>query len=497
MNPKLPTADGRPPTSPRPRWLNTVWQWFDFRLGLRDALVPILRHPTPRGARWWYVFGSATLTLFVLQIVTGIGLALVYVPSADRAYETLEYLNYDASLGWFLRALHNCSASGMVVMLALHMTQVFLMGAFKYPREMTWLVGIVLLVCTLGMCFSGQVLRGDQDAYWTVGVSAAMAGRVPVVGPWLVRLLLGGETIGGQTLSRFFALHVFIVPAALIFFLVVHLYLVLKQGISAPPVTGRPVDPKTYAAEYEEELKRGEPFFPLAVARDAIFSALTVVVVVAVAAWLGPQGPGEPPDPTLIQAEPRPDWYFLPLFALLALSPPALEALAIFGVPTIALAVLVLVPFVAGKGERSPRRRPVAVLSVLMIYLVVGVLGWEGYRSPWSPDMFAWSGTPVPERIIKQLTPRELAGAAVFQNKTCRNCHALDGKGGQRGPDLTSVATRLTHDELIRQVIQGGGLMPAFGDQLSPAEVEAMVAFLETLKPRGQPPAVSPVAANR
>jgi ubiquinol-cytochrome c reductase cytochrome b subunit len=480
-----------------PRWLNTVYQWIDFRLGLRDALVPLMRHPTPRGARWWYVFGSATLTLFLIQIVTGIGLALVYVPSADQAYETLQYLNYDASLGWFIRALHNCSASGMVIMLVLHMTQVFLMGAFKYPREMTWLVGIVLLACTLAMCFSGQVLRWDQDAYWTVGVSAAMAGRVPVVGPGMVHLLLGGEAVGGQTLSRFFALHVFVVPAALIFFLILHLYLVLKHGISAPPVTGQPVDPMTYAAQYEAELKRGEPFFPMAVARDAIFSALTVVAVVAVSAWLGPQGPGEPPDPTLIQAEPRPDWYFLPLFALLALSPPKLEAFAIFGVPIAAFAVLALVPFVAGKGERSPRRRPVAVLSVLMIYLVVGVLGWEGYRSPWSPRMFAWSGTPVPVSMIRGLTPRELAGAAVFQNKTCRNCHALDGKGGKRGPDLTNVATSLTHDELIRQVIQGGGLMPAFGDQLNPAEVNALVSFLETLKPRGQPQAESPVAGNR
>ncbi len=314
------------------RWLNNVWQWIDFRLGLRELAWPILRHPTPRGARWWYVFGSATLTLFLVQILTGIGLALVYVPSTDNAYETLQYLNYDASLGWFLRALHNCSASGMVVMLALHMTQVFLMGAFKYPREMTWLVGVVLLLCTLGMCFSGQVLRWDQDAYWTVGVAAAMAGRLPGIGPALVHLLLGGETIGGQTLSRFFALHVFVVPGALIFFLVVHLYLVLKHGISAPPIAGQPVDPRTYEQEYEEELSRGEPFFPAAVARDAIFSALTVLAVVGLAAWLGPQGPGEPPDPTLIQAMPRPDWYFLPLFALLALSPPELEAFAIFGV---------------------------------------------------------------------------------------------------------------------------------------------------------------------
>jgi ubiquinol-cytochrome c reductase cytochrome b subunit len=132
-----------------------------------------------------------------------------------------------------------------------------------------------------------------------------------------------------------------------------------------------------------------------------------------------------------------------------------------------------------------------------MIYLVLGVLGWEGYVSPWSPEMSAWSGTPVPPRMIEGLTPRELAGATVFQNKTCRNCHALDGAGGKRGPDLTRVATRLTHGELVIQVTKGGGLMPAFGDQLSRDEVTALVAFLETLKPSDQPPAVSPVASDR
>ena len=147
----------------------------------------------------------------------------------------------------------------MVVMVLAHMTQVFLHGAYKYPRELTWVVGVFLLLCTLGMFFTGQVLRWDPDAYWGLAVGGSMAGRVPVVGPWVVDVLLGGPIIGGDALSRFFALHVFVIPGALLVFLAVHLWLVLKCGISAPPVPGQVVDPKTYDAEYEKELKTRRP----------------------------------------------------------------------------------------------------------------------------------------------------------------------------------------------------------------------------------------------
>ena len=204
-----------------------------------STLLPMLKHPIPRGAAgpmgWWYVFGSASMTLLMIQILTGIGLALVYVPAADKAYDSLLYLNYEQPLGWFLRALHYYAGSGMVVMVLAHMTQVFLHGAYKYPRELTWVVGVLLLLCTLGMFFSGQVLRWDPDAYWGLAVAGSMAGRVPVLGPEVVRLVLGGPVIGGDSLSRFFTLHVFVIPGSLLAFLAVHLWLVLKRGISEPP----------------------------------------------------------------------------------------------------------------------------------------------------------------------------------------------------------------------------------------------------------------------
>jgi ubiquinol-cytochrome c reductase cytochrome b subunit len=478
------------------RWLSAVGSWFDARLRVRATLLPMMEHPIPREVAgpvgWWYVFGSASLTMLLLQILTGIGLALVYVPAADKAYESLLYLNYSESLGWFLRALHYYAGSGMVVLVLAHMTQVFLHGAYKYPRELTWCVGVVLLLCTLGMFFTGQVLRWDPDAYWGLAVGGSMAGRVPVAGPWLVRQMLGGPVIGGDSLSRFAALHVFVIPGALLFFLAVHLWLVLKCGISAPPVPGQVVDPHSYQEEYEKQLKTGVPFLGDAALKDALFSALAVLVVVVLAAVLGPKGPTGPPDPTLPGANPRPEWPFLWLFGLLSLSPPASETFIMLVLPVILIAVLFLVPFLSNRGERAPSRRPVAVLAVVVTYTVLGVLTYQGVTAPWSPQMTAWSGDPVPENLVRDCSPLRLQGALIFQNKSCRNCHALEGSGGQRGPDLTMVGTRLTRDQLIDQVSNGtpgGGNMPAYGKQINPAEMTALVAFLEDLRPAGAPPA--------
>ena len=216
---------------------------------------------------------------------------------------------------------------------------------------------------------------------------------------------------------------------------------------------------------------------------------MVVLAVLLCAAIFGPYGPNGVPNPTLIDTAPKPDFYFLSLYALFALLPPWTEtAVLLIGLP-LGIVFLLLVPFLAGTGEKSWRRRPVAVLGVLLIVLTIVTLAALGVIVPWSPVMDAWSGIPTPERYVKGRTPLELQGALVIQNKQCRNCHSLAGQGGRRGPDLDGVGTRLTRDQLIRQVLQGSGNMPAYGKNLTPAEVTALVAFMQTLRPENQRPA--------
>src|SRR5579863_6681920 len=175
------------------RLISTIGKWFDDRLQLGKSIRETMDHPIPRDtASWFYVFGSAAMTVFGLQLVTGILLALIYVPSGSEAWNSLQILNHQVSLGWFIRALHGWGSNFMVAIVLVHMVQVFLFGAYKFPRELTWILGVFLLLMTLGMAFTGQVKRFDQDAYWGLGIGASIASRVPVVGPFVVKLMLGG-----------------------------------------------------------------------------------------------------------------------------------------------------------------------------------------------------------------------------------------------------------------------------------------------------------------
>ena len=465
--------------------------WFDHRLQLAAPVREMAEHPVPRNtASWWYVFGSAALTVFVLQFVTGILLALVYVPSGAEAWSSLQALNHDVALGWFIRGMHGWGSNFMVAIVLIHMVQVFLFGAHKFPRELTWIIGVFLLLMTLGMAFSGQVLRFDQDAYWGLGIGASIASRVPILGPTIVRLMLGGPIIAGATLSRFFAVHVFVIPGLLIGFVCLHVLMVLKLGINEWPMPGRIVRRASYEAEYHALTKKdGAPFVPYAVWKDMFFAAFIILAVAACAFFFGPFGPTGRPDPTIIQTVPKPDYFFLWLYALLSLLPPSLETPVLLIGPVVAIAGLLLLPFLSGEGEKSWKRRPIAVLTVSLIAIMLGTFTHLAGFTPWSPHMNAWSGDPVPDRYIHDSSALARQGALVFQVKQCRNCHSLGESGGQRGPALDSVAVRLTQDQLIRQVIQGGGNMPAYGKNLSPAETTALVAFLETLHPKGQAPA--------
>src|SRR6202142_2605493 len=391
------------------RVIQKLGDWFDLRLQLGTPIRETAEHAVPREtASWFYVFGSAALTCFTLQIVTGILLALIYVPSAGEAWNSLQTLNHGISLGWFIRALHGWGSNFMVAIVLIHMVQVFLFGAYKFPRELTWIVGVLLLLVTLGMAFTGQVLRFDQDAYWGLGIGASIASRVPVIGPSIVNLMLGGPIIAGATLSRFFALHVFVIPGLLIALVAVHLLMVIKLGINEWPMPGRVVRKATYIKDYHALTKKdGIPFVPGAVYKDLFFGGVILLSVAACAIYFGPFGPSGPPDPTIIQTAPRPDFFFLWLYAVLSLLPPSMETPALLIGPVVVILGLLLLPFLSGEGEKSWKRRPIAVLTVLLIAITLGTFTHLAEYTPWSPQMNAWSGAAVPARFVHGTTALE------------------------------------------------------------------------------------------
>ena len=232
-----------------------VWHWLDDRIGVNALIKPLVDHPVPPRGLWTYVFGSATLFMFVLQVVTGVALSLLYQPSSSNAYHSLEFITYQAKFGNILRSIHFYGASAMIILVGLHMMRTYITASYKYPREMNWISGVFLLLFTIFMGFTGQLLRWDSNGVWSSVVAAQQLGRVPFVGKYLARLLLGGDTIGGHSLTRFYSYHVFIIPAFIFIFIALHLYLVFRHGISELPKAGRPVDPKTYRKCYDDYLK--------------------------------------------------------------------------------------------------------------------------------------------------------------------------------------------------------------------------------------------------
>jgi ubiquinol-cytochrome c reductase cytochrome b subunit len=454
--------------------------WLDDRTGLPQAIGRTARHLVPPGAKWWYVFGSATLCAFMIQVVSGVALALAYIPSASDAYSTLHFITNDAPFGNFLRALHYYGASAMVLMVGLHMAQVFLFGSYKFPRELNWATGVLLLGFTLIMGFTGQLLRWDQNAVWSVVVAAEQAGRVPFIGQWLAHFILGGGTVGGATLNRFFVVHVFIMPAFIFAFVGLHLWLVLRHGVAEPPTAGKPVDPKTYRHEYKVLIKKhGVPFWPDAAWRDVVFCVAMIAGVAALALIFGAPEMGKPPDPSIIVATPRPDWYFLWLFAILALLPHGTEKYIMVYGPLLVGVILIMLPFIFNRGERSPRRRPWAVAIVLMTVVMIVTLWIAGANSPWSPD---FNAQPLSPSVVGATTGPVFIGAQLFQTKGCLYCHLIGNDGGKRGPDLTDVADRLSKDQMILKISNGGVNMPANASNITPAEMDALVAFLQTRK---------------
>ncbi|TWT35398.1 Menaquinol-cytochrome c reductase cytochrome b subunit [Posidoniimonas corsicana] len=469
--------------------LKKSWDWIDSRLGFTDCILPIIGHTVPRDARWWYVFGSATLTAFIVQVCSGVCLAMAYVPGGDLAYASLRYITEEAPFGSVLRGMHAYGASAMIMLVAIHLAQVYLHAAYKYPRELNWMTGVVLLFAVLGMAFTGQLLRWDANGVWSVFVATEMASRAPIVGPAISHFLLGGETVGGSTLTRFFVYHVFVLPGVVIAGVGLHLFLLFRHGVSEMPDVNQPVDPTTYKPAYEARLREtGVSFWPTAMWRDVVFSAFVGAVIVGCALVFGPPALDAAPSPANVHSNPMPDWYFWWYFAVLSLLPPALEVWFILGVPVLGFLALFCLPLLSNKGHRAPSKRPWAVGIVIAASAGFVVLTAYGYRKPWSPDF------DVPELAPSVIGATEgpvFNGAQLVHSKSCLYCHAISGSGGHRGPDLSTIGQQLTRDDLIVRINNGGYNMPAFASSITSAELTQIVDFLMT-RTGDQPPVPSP-----
>jgi ubiquinol-cytochrome c reductase cytochrome b subunit len=310
--------------APRGRFL----RWVDDRTGYRAALREALEEPIPGGARWRYVFGSALTAAFAIQLVTGLLLMATYSPSATTAWGSVYYITYQMQLGWFLRGIHHFGSQAMIVLLALHLIQVLLAGAYRAPREFNWWFGMVLFLLTVGLSLTGYLLPWDQKGYWATKVATNIAGGAPGLGPYIQRIIVGGADYGNQTLTRFYALHVGILPLLLIGVLVIHVLLFRRHGVTHPEPTGGVV----------------EPFWPRQVFYDTVASAIVLLVIVGLVYYEGGANLDAPADPSSSDYPARPEWYFLSLFQLLKYFPGKLEIVGTVIVPSAILLVLFLMP---------------------------------------------------------------------------------------------------------------------------------------------------------
>ena len=429
--------------------------WLDERLNLAPLIRRLLDEPIPGGASWIYVFGSVTLFLFINQAITGMFLALYYAPTPDSAYASVRFIQDAVSLGGFVRGLHHWGASAMMVAIGLHMLQTYLYGAYKPPREPMWTVGVLLLLLTLAFGFTGYLLPWDQRAYWATQVGVNMLGTVPWVGETMARVVRGGEEMGALTLSRFFAVHVLFLPAAVGLLIALHLFILRRVGPAGP------FDEARAGA-------RREPFYPRQVFMDAVV-ILAVFLAVSIVAARVPSPLADPADPSASSFVPKPEWYFLFFYQLLKYVPGRWEAFAIVGLPVLLIGVLFAVPFL-GRGGRRPAQRPVAIGAGVLFLTVVFFLMADSIRE---------------DRLLAAGAGRADHGKSLYEQLGCGGCHRIRGVGSAVGPDLSYVGDARDRDWLIRhfkdpQAVVPGSIMPAVN---APEEdLDALTAYMLSLK---------------
>ena len=465
-----------------------IYAWLNERLDLKSIRLALLDRAVPDRLTWWHTLGSATLTLFLVQVVTGLVLGTFYSPAPDHAYGSIEYIEGQVASGSVLRGIHHWGASAMVVLVIAHLIRVFSVGAYKYPREVNWLVGVGLFALVLGFSFTGYLLPWDQKAYWATMVGTSIAGTTPVIGAYLLSILRGGAELGAATLSRFYAFHVLWLPVLLALLVLLHLVFVIRQGIAprpraleagAPPTTGDPEYAAYYQRAYAAAKQGGVRFYPDIVGKDVIASTAVVVLVVLLALTFG--APLESPaDPTDTSYVPTPEWYFLPLYQLLKLVPGSMESLVAVGIPTALVIAMLALPFVDRRSTRNLFRRPVSMASLL---LVLGGSGWllgAAVRE---------RGPAIPKEVGRPLTSAERSGRALYRSQKCEDCHMLAGEGGDKGPDLSDVGLHHSpawlHSYIEEPTRFRGDTteMPAFGPpNLSHQEIEELAQYLSSLR---------------
>ena len=369
-----------------------LWQWLDGRYRLEELSHALLEVPIPRSAATYFL-GGITLFLFGVQVITGILLAVYYQPTPESAYASILYIMNDVPFGWLIRSIHSWGANLMIVFCVLHLLRVYLQSAYKAPREVTWMAGVLLLMVTLVFGFTGYLLPWDQRAYWATTVGTEIAGAVPWLGEYVMYFLRGGPDITSLTLSRFFATHVLIMPISLGGLLLLHLVMVHQQGLADPKTEIDPLEAPTASSEKPaptavpiaetdspdvaiESPKRKLmlPFFPDYVL-DEVIAWYIVLGLLVVLASLLPAGLEERADPFKTPPHVKPEWYFLAVYQALKLVPRTIGIMA----PIVAVFVLLIFPFIDRNPGKAWRKRPIAVslaFIVLLLMIVLSIWGW-------------------------------------------------------------------------------------------------------------------------
>ena len=441
--------------------MNALLNWLDDRTGYKALMHETLYERVPGGARWRYVWGSTLVFAFATQLITGLFLWMAYSPSSLTAWESVYYIQYEMQFGWMLRGVHHFMAQTMVVLLALHLMQVIIDGAYKAPREVNFWLGLILLKITLGLSLTGYLLPWDQKGYWATQVATKIAGIIPIVGPSIQRLVVGGQTYGHHTLTRFFAMHAGVLPALLIAFLALHIYVFRRHGITAPEPIRKP----------------DTTFWPDQVLKDAVACLGVLAVVVFLVVWhgIGPHGGAElgaPADPSQPYSAARPEWYFLFLFQFLKFFPGDPESLfgkfmhslpgeaELYGAvifPGLIFGVLVLMPFI-GRWKLGHRFNIAYIFTIMAGIAALTVsarmedAGDEVYiRGVADAEAKAHRVVELVQgptgigvtgaRALLQNDPKT-AGPELFA-RNCAQCHTFDGHDGTHKPVETPTAADL------------------------------------------------------